>query len=379
MSNKKSSTRTKLNARKDTTEKVIGVSIEITRHYRHLVEFSLVSKKGLHEVLQMYVEIVRMYRCVPSPIAAEAMGFRNNYSLTLVPDFRLYPILPPTLTNSRDTWVLKGKEIDLFGIRFDWPHMTSAEVAIKAEVYNHEKKESEVISSSVITLNRQGEQPTESSFIPEDAIIQMSPYLYKLLTVEGLRDKIGSNERQLNTEAHKEIASIFNCEPMDLDRLLDKNDDNLDLIFDANINPAIASQLLKVARVLRKHLDSQEVPPSISVGQIVMGNNVKITPVPKSIAIRTPWISGSFYLASIVVVGTLLMVMAKIVHPLALPLVLASTLLGVSLVGAFQLRQDKSLSQKNFLALMALSFRQLPLLRRKKAAGEKDGEDRQDS
>ncbi|HYT42959.1 MAG TPA: hypothetical protein VEP90_11485, partial [Methylomirabilota bacterium] len=227
------------------------VSIVITRHYRHLVEFSLVSKRDLYEVLQLYVEIVKMHYCVPSPVRVEAMSFRNNYCLTLVPDFRLYPLLPPTLTNSRDTWVLKGREVDLFGIEFDWPRMKSVEVVVKAEVYNHIKKESKLISSSVISLKRNGEQPTESTFVPEGTFIQMSPYLYKLLTVEGLRDKITRNEQQLNNAAFEEIAATFNCEPLDLiNRIVDRTATRRDLTSETNTHPMIASQLLEVARAL---------------------------------------------------------------------------------------------------------------------------------
>jgi len=82
-------------------------------------------------------------------------------------------------------------------------------------------------------------------------------------------------------------------------------------------------------------------------------------------SIRNPWISGSFYLASIVVIATLFLVVARMVHPLAFPIVLVGALLGVSLIGAFQLRQDKSLSEKNFLSLMALSFKQLKFIQKK--------------
>lgn len=90
--------------------------------------------------------------------------------------------------------------------------------------------------------------------------------------------------------------------------------------------------------------------------------------MPKTI--RNPWISGSFYLATILVIGTLFLVVSKMVHPLAFPVILVSTLLGVSLVGAFQLKQDKSLSQRNFLYLMALTFRQLPFIRKQSSDTE---------
>jgi|SRR5215203_5441909 len=80
---------------------------------------------------------------------------------------------------------------------------------------------------------------------------------------------------------------------------------------------------------------------------------------------RSPWIAGSFYLAGIVIVGTLFLVMARTVDVLILPIVLVASMLGVSIVGAFQLRNDNRLSEKNFLQLMALTFKYLPLLRRR--------------
>ena len=78
---------------------------------------------------------------------------------------------------------------------------------------------------------------------------------------------------------------------------------------------------------------------------------------------RNPWISGSFYLSALVILVTLFLVVAKTVAVAVLPVVVLGALLSVSLIGAFQLRQDQSLSEKNFLSLMALTFRQIPLLR----------------
>ena len=79
-----------------------------------------------------------------------------------------------------------------------------------------------------------------------------------------------------------------------------------------------------------------------------------------------PWISGLFYLVVVVIVGMLCLFMAKMVNAFTLPIVIIGTLLLVSVVGAFQLRQDSKLSQKNFLSLMLIVFKQVPFLRRKK-------------
>jgi hypothetical protein len=78
----------------------------------------------------------------------------------------------------------------------------------------------------------------------------------------------------------------------------------------------------------------------------------------------SPWFSGSFYLACAVVILAVILATARAVHPLVLPVVLIAALLLVSVVGAFQLRHDEKLCQKNFLSLMALSFKHLPHLRR---------------
>ena len=64
---------------------------------------------------------------------------------------------------------------------------------------------------------------------------------------------------------------------------------------------------------------------------------------------RSPWVSGSFYLAVIVTLIALFLVVAKTVNFVVLPIVIIGGLLAVSLLGAFQLRQDNNLSEKNFI------------------------------
>lgn len=85
---------------------------------------------------------------------------------------------------------------------------------------------------------------------------------------------------------------------------------------------------------------------------------------PNATAQNTPWISGSFYLAAMVILVVLFLIVAKSVSLSVLPIVIVGSLISVSLIGAFQLRQDNSLSEKNFLSLMFLTFRQLPFIRR---------------
>lgn len=77
---------------------------------------------------------------------------------------------------------------------------------------------------------------------------------------------------------------------------------------------------------------------------------------------KNPWISGSFYLSAVLVLLVVLFVVVNTVHLVVLPVVIAGALILVSAVGAFTLRQDAALSEKNFIKLMGLTFRQLPLL-----------------
>lgn len=82
-------------------------------------------------------------------------------------------------------------------------------------------------------------------------------------------------------------------------------------------------------------------------------------------AFQSPWLSGSFYLIAVVVIVTLFLVAARTLNIVVLPIIIIGALLTVAIIGAFQLRQDKVLSEKNFLTLMFLTFKQLPFISRK--------------
>ncbi len=81
---------------------------------------------------------------------------------------------------------------------------------------------------------------------------------------------------------------------------------------------------------------------------------------------RNPWNSGSFYLVAMVIIISLFFVVAKMVTPFVFPVVLITSLIGVSIIGALQLLQDTSLNEENFLKLMGLSFKQIPFIKRTK-------------
>jgi hypothetical protein len=67
---------------------------------------------------------------------------------------------------------------------------------------------------------------------------------------------------------------------------------------------------------------------------------------------RGPWWSGSFYLVAMLVIGALVVLAARLVHPAALPVVILGAVLAVSVVGILQLVQDGTLSERTFSNLM---------------------------
>lgn len=88
--------------------------------------------------------------------------------------------------------------------------------------------------------------------------------------------------------------------------------------------------------------------------------------------IKSPWVSGSFYLLAAVVLITLLAAVGKVLSYWVLPVIVIGGLLLITVVGALQLRQDDRLSEKSFVTLMKLALRQMPLLGKAVKAGPID-------
>lgn len=77
---------------------------------------------------------------------------------------------------------------------------------------------------------------------------------------------------------------------------------------------------------------------------------------------NNPWISGSFYLFSAVIMLSILATIGKLLNYWILPILILGGLLLITVIGAYQLRNDSKLEEKNFLSLMKLAFQQIPLL-----------------
>lgn len=115
----------------------------------------------------------------------------------------------------------------------------------------------------------------------------------------------------------------------------------------------VSEEVQRVAAALAKDAAAQQADPNL---------------------MRTPWVSGSFYLVCLLVVVVLLLVVARTAPLLALPVIVIAGLLAVAIVGAFQLRTDKALSETGFLSLMGLALQRLPLV-----VGKRDPRHRADN
>jgi len=76
----------------------------------------------------------------------------------------------------------------------------------------------------------------------------------------------------------------------------------------------------------------------------------------------SPWASGSFYLVALVIITIIFLAVGRLVSVWLIPVVLVAGLLGFTVVGAFQLRQDDRLSERNFVSLMRLALSTTPAL-----------------
>jgi Flp pilus assembly protein TadB len=78
--------------------------------------------------------------------------------------------------------------------------------------------------------------------------------------------------------------------------------------------------------------------------------------------LRSPWVSGSFYLCCFIIVMAIVLVAGKVLSILALPVVVIASLLLITTVGAFQQQHDQRLSEKGFLQLMLATLKNLRLV-----------------
>ena len=149
----------------------------------------------------------------------------------------------------------------------------------------------------------------------------------------------------------------------DINSILDKYQDGQD-IDEARTR---ARQGLKE---LEDGLNSVTHAQNRIIASLPSGSSMLLNPkrIADDVLRRSPWFSGSFYLAASLLLLTALTIVAGNVSALALPLVVVGTFVGLTIIGAFQLRNDNRLSEENFLVLVDLAMRRvlLPLSKRHK-------------
>lgn len=89
---------------------------------------------------------------------------------------------------------------------------------------------------------------------------------------------------------------------------------------------------------------------------------------------NNPWKSGSFYLFSFLLIAVFILLSIDRLGYWSIPALLIGSILSLSVVGAFQLRNDDRLNDKSFLELMGLTFKYLRLINQ----GNKQDSDSED-
>ena len=106
----------------------------------------------------------------------------------------------------------------------------------------------------------------------------------------------------------------------------------------------------------------------VSLGQMrinykAVNNDFKNPDSPKSLRHKqNPWMSGSFYLFTLVVVSAVFAVISAYIPWYIIPILFIAAIIALGVIGAFQLRMDGELNESNFLTLMIETYKRLPLL-----------------
>jgi len=108
----------------------------------------------------------------------------------------------------------------------------------------------------------------------------------------------------------------------------------------------------------------------------VQGGNESM---PNATRPSSPWASGSFYLVALVVIFLSVVLAFKMVPPWAIPLVIIAVVLLLTIIGAFVLKSMPGFTNESFLKLMAMVYRQVPLILGRKDKDDGKGDDQPDT
>jgi hypothetical protein len=175
---------------------------------------------------------------------------------------------------------------------------------------------------------------------------------------DGVEPKVGDSPLEEFREWR--LYNMRTSAALDESRTLREQDvRNGDVFLFTNLAEEIAFALART-RAIPKSMNPEDHPYAEKLSLRELSESQRRAPAPP---INNPWISGSFFLAAMVVMIVLLAVMSRVVNPFVLPLTLVAAPLFVITIGVLQLKNDERLKDKNFMELIVLVMKSLPLLR----------------
>ena len=112
---------------------------------------------------------------------------------------------------------------------------------------------------------------------------------------------------------------------------------------------------------LKEALDHVRAAENRMIAGLPKGAKGLLGPIADDVLRKSPLFSGAFYLGAALLLLTALTIVAGNVNPWMFPVVVAATFAGLTIIGAFQLRNDNRLSEKNFMDLITLALQRVLL------------------
>jgi hypothetical protein len=206
--------------------------------------------------------------------------------------------------------------------------------------------------------------------VDKNAIMQIRDYLSDDLSHIAIifsRKGVSKEAEEMRKQIYKETKKVIIIfEDQHLRELLDRKEsaqeDPLDIIISAV--ELLQFDSSKGVPMRNEPAEKRDITASTKTK-----NSAKNTAsdTAKNIQPRSPWSSGSFYLFAFIAIVVILIICAVLLPWYAITLVFIAGILVLSIIGALQLRHDDRLNESNFLKLMALSFKYVPLLGKKDA------------
>lgn len=131
------------------------VEIHITRKYRPLIEFSLVSNDNAHwAVNRLYLLYKSEFEWEMGPRPVEAMRLKTSYEITLSRFYSEYDLVPLTPDQEIHGYEYRGRDSDHFAVRLSGTDVSM--ICICADVYDFRTRTTDQIKSDDIRVESSG-------------------------------------------------------------------------------------------------------------------------------------------------------------------------------------------------------------------------------